>query len=116
MLIFKNYVGEIEAGWRKCSGSECVCTWNEKQKKEVKSERFWTRFNECIGGFESNVRVIALGDVNAKVGDREREGIVGKFGVPGTNENGVCLLELCNVRGLIVGKSWFEKKLIYKYI
>ena len=59
------------------------------EKKEDERERFWARFSECIGGFESNERVIVLGDMNAKVGDREREGIVGKFGVPGTNENGV---------------------------
>ena len=85
------------------------------EKKEDERERFWARFSECLAGFESNERVIVLGDMNAKVGDRERDGIVGKFGVPGMNENGVCLLEVCNERGLIVGNTWFEKKLIHKY-
>ena len=85
------------------------------EKKEDERERFWARFSECLAGFESSERVIVLGDMNAKVGDRERDGIVGKFGVPGMNENGVCLLELCNERGLIVGNTWFEKKLIHNY-
>ena len=79
------------------------------EKKEDERERFWARFSECLGGFESNERVIALGDMNAKEGNRERDGIVDKFGIPGKMKNGVCLLELCNERGLIAGNTWFEK-------
>ena len=56
-----------------------------------------------------------MGDLNAKIGDRERGDLVGKFGVPGVNENGECLLELCEERRLSVGNTWFEKKLINKY-
>ena len=85
------------------------------EKKEDERERFWERFSECVAGFGSNERVIVLGDMNAKVGDRERDEIVGKFGVSGMNENGVCQLKLCNEKGLIVGNTWFEKKLIHKY-
>ena len=43
------------------------------EKKEDERERFWTRFSECLAGFESSERVIVLGDMNVKVGDRERE-------------------------------------------
>ena len=53
--------------------------------------------------------------MNAQVGDRERDGIVGKLGVPRMNENGVCLLELCNERWLTAGNTQFEKKLIHSY-
>ena len=74
------------------------------EKEEDERERFWARFCECLAGFESNKRVIVLGDVNAKVGDRERDGIVGNFGVLGVYE-----------RWLIVGNTWYEKKLIHKY-
>jgi len=56
-----------------------------------------------------------LGDMNAKVGDREQDGVVGKFGVPGINENGECLVEMCAERGLICGNTWFQKKMIHKY-
>ena len=63
------------------------------KKKKDERERFWARLNECLVGFGSNERVIVLGDMNAKVGDRENDGKVGRFGIPGMNENGVCLSE-----------------------
>ena len=85
------------------------------EKKDCERERFWGNLNECIEGFSCNESVIVLGDMNAKVGDREREGIVGKYGVPGENDNGMCLLDMCNERELTVGNTWFEKKLIHKY-
>ena len=47
--------------------------------------------------------------MNAKVGERERGKIVEKFGVPVVNENGECLVELCEERSTIVGNTWFEK-------
>ena len=64
MFRFKNNVGEIEVGWRKCSGIECVCTWNGE--KEDERERFWARFSKCLTGFGSSERVIVLGDRNAR--------------------------------------------------
>ena len=45
----------------------------EMEKKKDERESFWGRFSECLFGFESNERVIVLGDMNAKVSDRERE-------------------------------------------
>ena len=32
--------------------------------------------------------VVVLGDLNARVGDGEVEGVLGKYGVPGGNESG----------------------------
>ena len=85
------------------------------EKNENERERFWESLNECISGFSEGERVIVLGDLNAKVGEREIDGVVGKFGVPGVNENGECLVEMCVERGLIVGNTWFQKKMIHKY-
>ena len=36
-----------------------------------------------------------LGDLNARVGNEVIEGIVGRHGVPGINERGERLLEMC---------------------
>merc|ERR1712055_719203 len=58
---------------------------------------------------------MGLGDLNARVGDREVEGVIGKFGVPGENESGERLLEMCMERELVVGNSMFKKKRINKY-
>ena len=85
------------------------------ERSESEREQFWENLNVCLAGFDENERVTVLGDLNAKVGERERGEVVGKFGVPGVNENGECLVELCEERSMIVGNTWFEKKLINKY-
>ena len=36
--------------------------------------------------------------MNARVGDGEVEGVVGKYGVPGENESGERLLDVCGAR------------------
>ena len=46
--------------------------------------------------------------------DRERGEVFGKSRVPGVNENGECLVELCEERSMIIGNTWFERKLINK--
>ena len=51
-----------------------------------------------------------LGDLNARVGNEVIEGIVGQHGVPGRNESGERLLEMCAEQELVVGNSWFKKK------
>ena len=71
--------------------------------------------NECLAGFTGNERVIILGDMNAKVGDQERNRIVGKFGVPWVNKSGNSMVDMCIKSGLIGGNTWFEKKMIHKY-
>ena len=85
------------------------------ERSEMERDAFWETLNECLSGFDVNERVVVLGDLNAKVGDREREGVVGKYGVPGVNENGERLVEVCAERKMIIGNTWFQKKLIHKY-
>ena len=59
--------------------------------------------------------VVVLGDLNARVGDGEVEGVVGKCGVPGENESGERLLDMCVEQELVIGNSFFKKKEINKY-
>ena len=49
--------------------------------------------------------IIVLGDMNAKGGDHEREGVTGKYGVSGVNENGERLVEMCAERRIIIGNT-----------
>ena len=93
-----------------------ICVYGpEMENSANKRESFWENLNECIAGFGEDEKIIVLGDMDARVGDREREGVIGKFGVPGINENSECLVEMCVERGLIAWDTCFEKKLIYKY-
>ena len=85
------------------------------EKSENERESFWSNLNDCVAGFGENERYVILGDMNAKVGDRPRDEVVGKYGVPNVDENGDRLIEMCIERRLIVGNTWFEKKLINKY-
>ena len=59
--------------------------------------------------------MLVLGDLNTKVGNEVIEGIVRQHGVPGKNENGERLLEMCAKQELVVSNSWFKKTDAYKY-
>ena len=66
---------------------------SEKNQEEI--EEFWNEISECVGSFGRNEWVVVLGDLNARVGNEVIEGIVGRHGVPGRNESGERLLEMC---------------------
>ena len=60
--------------------------------------------------------MVVHGDLNARVGNEMIEGISGRHGVPGRNESGERLLEMCAEQELVVGNnSWFKKSDVYKY-
>jgi hypothetical protein len=41
--------------------------------------------------------MVVLGDMNARVGNMEMEGVIGKFGVPGVNWAGEIMVQFCAV-------------------
>ena len=86
---------------------------SEKSEEEI--EEFWKELSECVGSFGRNESVVVLGDLNARVGNEVIEGIVGRHGVPGRNESGERLLEICAEQEFVVGNSWFKKNDVYKY-
>ena len=83
-------------------------------EKSEEIEEFWNELSECIWNFGRNESVIVLGDLNARVGNEVIEGIVGRHGVPGRNECGERLPEMCAEQELVVGNSWFKKNDVYK--
>ena len=85
------------------------------ERSENERDAFWECFSECINGFSENERIVVLGDMNAKVGNREEYRVVEKYGVLGVNENGERLVEVCSGRRLIIGNTWFQKRLTQKY-
>ena len=66
-------------------------------------------FNLVDDTKEWNESVVVLADLNAGVGNKVIEGIVGQHGVIGRNESGERLLEICAKLELVVGNSWFKK-------
>ena len=71
---------------------------------------FWESLDRVLQGFGLDQKVCMLGDMNAKVGDREVRGVVGSCGVDGRNENGESLIELCLGRGLKIMNTYFRKR------
>ena len=56
-----------------------------------------------------------LGDLTARVGKGEVQGVMGKYGVLGRNVSGDRLLEMCAEMELMVGNTLFRKKGINKF-
>ena len=65
------------------------------EKKKEERESFWNNLGELIGSFESNGIVCVLGDLNARVGDRKVQRVIGDYGVPGMNETGEWMVDWC---------------------
>ena len=82
------------------------------ERSEEERDEFWNELTRCVDGLSTRNYVVVLGDLNARVGDGELEGVVGKYGVSGENESDERLLDMCGAR---VGNSFFKKKGINKY-
>ena len=61
----------------------------------------------CIEVCEDRVKVVVVGNMNARVGDSKVEGVVGKCGVSGVNKNGRKLIEMCTEKRLSVESTLF---------
>ena len=85
------------------------------ERSEEEQDEFWNDLTRCVDGLSTRNYVVVLGDLNARVGDGEVEGVVGKYGVPGENESGERLLDMCVEQELVIGNSLFKKKEINKY-
>ena len=100
-------------------GKECwafVSAYGPGTEKSLEVRNgFWYDLTRCVEGLSRRNIVVVLGDLNARVGDSEVEGVVGKFGVPDRNESGEKLLEMCVEREMAIGNTMFRKKRINKY-
>ena len=85
------------------------------EKVEEERLRFWTDVDECLRDLGPGVNVLLMGDFNARVGEEVVDGVVGRYGVPGRNESGESLIELCVERELTIANTCFRKKNIHKY-
>ena len=83
---------------------------SEQERNDFREE-----LSECLSSLRTDENVILLGDLNRRVGNEEIDGVTGKFGVPGVNENGERLIEVCSDLGLLIGNTCFKKRMIHKY-
>ena len=118
-LLLSKWMGNKVVEWKEVSsrlmwvrvrmGRECwafVSAYGPGcERSEEERDEFWNYLTRCV----------VLGDLNARVGDGEVEGVVGKYGVPAENESGERLLDMCVGQELAIGNSFFKKKGINKY-
>ncbi len=70
--------------------------------------KFWNDLSKCVKNFEKGRKVIIIGDMNAKVGEESVDEALGKQGVPGRNENGEWLVDICAEQGLFLANTFFQ--------
>ena len=78
------------------------------EKSEEERDEFWNELTRCVDGLSTRNLVVVLGDLNARVGDGEVEGVVGKYGVPGEDESGERLLGMFVEQEFVIGNSFFK--------
>ena len=80
------------------------------ERSEDEREEFWRSLGECIESLGRGCYVVVMGDLNARVGNEVVENVVGRYGVPGRNESGVKLLELCMEQELVGRKYTVQEE------
>lgn len=58
--------------------------------------------------------MIVLGDMNSKVGNKNVDEVVGKWGVPGRNDTSEWLVDICAEGGLLWANIFFQNKMIHR--
>ena len=95
-----------------------VCYAPQEDKSVEEKEEFYEKLNETVQETPRHDVIIALGDLNAKVGqdNSSRERTFGKEGLnQETNDNGERLIDFCEENNLIIGGTLFKHREIHKY-
>src|SRR5215470_6619241 len=92
--------------------SNLIIKYFPNHHERCREERleFWESLERVFQGFGGDEKICMLGDMNAKVGDREVREVMGGYGVEGRNENGESLIELCLSSGLRNMNTYFRKR------
>ncbi len=81
--------------------------------KQREREVFWEEVNTCLKSFETEGKLVMMGNMNATMEDECVMDVVGKWVVPGRNENEEWLVDVCAERGLFLVNTFFQHKNIY---
>ncbi|XP_060519748.1 craniofacial development protein 2-like [Cylas formicarius] len=71
-------------------------------------ELFYMHLDSAMELVNKSDVTIVMGDFNAKVGNRPREGIVGEYGLGVPNERGDRLVQFCQERELVITNTFFK--------
>lgn len=87
---------------------------NDNVRAEEKEE-FFNILDEQIESVSKQSELIIIGDLNSRVGKKDNDHTLGKYGEETVNDNGRRLLTLCREHRLMIGNTFFQHKDIHKY-
>ena len=71
--------------------------------------------DRALDNVGNRYRMCILKDLNGWIGDKDRAGITGDFGIPEENDNGRRMVDFCAEKGLCVGNTYFKHMNLHKY-
>jgi hypothetical protein len=77
-------------------------------------EEFFEHLNEEISKIGTSRKIIILGDMNSRVGKKDQDKIVGRYGEDTINDNGNRLINICNQNNLRIMNWFFQHRDIHK--
>ena len=77
--------------------------------EEAEVERFYEDVQDLLEITPKKDVLFIIGDWNAKVGNQETPGIIGKFGLGIRNEAGQRLIEFCQENALVITNTLFQQ-------
>jgi hypothetical protein len=78
-------------------------------------EEFFEHLNEEISKIGTSREIIIMGDMNSRVGKKDQDKIVGRYGEDTINDNGNRLINICNQNNLRIMNGFFQHRDIHKY-
>ena len=70
---------------------------------------FYDKLQQIIDTTANGYALFIIGDFNAKMGDKEEIGIVGKHGLGNCNQAGERLIDFCAVYNLSITDTFFQQ-------
>ena len=77
--------------------------------EEAEVERFYEDLQDLSELTPKKDVLFIIGDWNAKVGNQETPGVIGKFGLGVQNEAGQRLTEFCQENALVIANTLFQQ-------
>lgn len=82
----------------------------DSSRKKEETDAFYEKVEAELGRIPSTEKVIILGDLNARVGNKVLPGIMNRFNEEHTNGNGEILIDFCARYSLRINNTFFPHK------
>lgn len=78
-------------------------------------DQFYDKLIQVVSNIKKDKEIVILGDLNARTGTENNSTIVGKYGEPVINNNGMRLRDMCEATSMKIMNGFFPHKDIHKF-